>query len=84
MRRKSVIIATGWIAALGVSAGWAAHELDQRAEERAVLDTVDALYQVISGDAGEPRDWDAFKALRDVMDPDEVFLTHYWRAHLGL
>lgn len=28
--------------------------------------------------------WDAWKALRDVRDPDRIFVSHYWRAHLAL
>ena len=31
-----------------------------------------------------PAEWDAFMALRSAWDPDEIFLTHYWRAHLGI
>lgn len=29
-------------------------------------------------------DWDAFLSLRESWDPDDIFLTHYWRAHLGI
>ena len=28
--------------------------------------------------------WDAFMALRQEMDPDGVFLSSYWKRHLGL
>lgn len=28
--------------------------------------------------------WDSFKALRAAWDPSQVFVNHYWRAHLGL
>jgi len=28
--------------------------------------------------------WDDFMALRAKMDPDQVFVTEYWRAHLGI
>ena len=42
----------------------------------------------LSGDAGYlkaqyPR-WDDFMALREEMDPNQVFLTDYWRRHLGI
>jgi hypothetical protein len=28
--------------------------------------------------------WDAWKAQRAAWDPDELFVSAYWRAHLGL
>ncbi|MBK6808430.1 MAG: hypothetical protein IPG81_05910 [Sandaracinaceae bacterium] len=28
--------------------------------------------------------WDSWKALRAAWDPQQVFVNHYWRAHLGL
>ena len=28
--------------------------------------------------------WDAWKALRAAWDPHQIFVNHYWRAHLGL
>jgi len=28
--------------------------------------------------------WDDFMALRDTMDPDQIFVTDYWRRHLGI
>jgi hypothetical protein len=42
----------------------------------------------LSGDVGYlkaqyPR-WDDFMALREQMDPHQVFLTDYWRRHLGV
>ena len=28
--------------------------------------------------------WDAWRAARERMDPGNVFLTDYWKTHLGL
>lgn len=28
--------------------------------------------------------WDAFMRFPDFFDPDQIFVTDYWRAHLGI
>lgn len=45
-----------------------------RPELRSWIDYLRSLY---------PR-WDDFMAVRDRMDPDQVFVTDYWRRHLGI
>ena len=52
--------------AIGVSAGVVPVSITASAdssEHEAIIKTVDALYEVISGAAGEERDWDAFHAI---------------------
>ncbi len=61
MRNRTIVTAVVCAGALA-GAGWTARVLDEHQQERAVLDAVDALYAVISGDAGAARDWDAFRA----------------------
>jgi hypothetical protein len=54
------------LAAIGVSSGVVPSSVAvpaESAENEAILKTVDALYGVISGGAGEERDWKAFHAL---------------------
>ncbi len=62
MRDRTIVTAVLCAAAL-LGAGWTARVLDNQAREREVLAAVDGLYAVISGDAGEARDWDAFRGM---------------------
>lgn len=39
------------------------HESTRAEDERAINDTLEAVYSAISGDVGEERDWDAMRAL---------------------
>ena len=33
---------------------------------------------------GQYKNWNAFMSLRKQMDPDNIFLTNYWKTQLGL
>lgn len=59
-RRRPLAVAAA-LTALSMLA--AAPRLGPDDEREAIAATVAALYAVISGPAGEPRDWDAFRAL---------------------
>lgn len=63
------IIAAGFIGTGLAAAGFGAAGLassqpeDQMTPNEQIQQTIDALYDVISGDEGEPRDWDRFLSL---------------------
>lgn len=72
----AVVAAVGWGAARSASAQQATGEDARRpAADPADVSSIDAivtaLYDVISGPAGEPRDWDRFRSL---LHPDAFFL----------
>ncbi|GJM20019.1 MAG: hypothetical protein DHS20C14_22320 [Phycisphaeraceae bacterium] len=63
MRNRTIVVTLASTATLALGAGWGARVLDRQAQEREVLEAVEGLYGVISGDAGEERDWEAFRGM---------------------
>ncbi|MEQ8850557.1 MAG: nuclear transport factor 2 family protein [Phycisphaerales bacterium] len=63
MRKRTVGAGLACASLIAVGAGWTARAMDHQAQEREVLAAVEGLYAVISGGAGEARDWDAFRGM---------------------
>ncbi|MEL6329801.1 MAG: hypothetical protein AAFR38_09080 [Planctomycetota bacterium] len=64
--RRPATLAAGLAGAALIATGLgfaAAEHAGARAERAGVQDTIDALYDVISGPAGEARDWDRMRSL---------------------
>jgi len=63
MRTLTIAAVVASTTALG-AAGWYGYEASQQARSEAeALAAVEAMYEVISGPAGEARDWDRFRSM---------------------